>query len=301
MFTTIDTHVAGEAFRIVIQSSIHLKEDDFKANHNLLQESFQDEKELLLNEPRGYRGINGCIVVPSKLADFGLLFFNHDKDVVFKYGGLVASVTALLETGNLNAKENANYKIETIHGIHEVRAIFENQEVMKVYLESNDCKVIENREEYRLVEVDESRNYLIFPLPNSIAGIDLEHLSSINKWGKGASRRFSNEKAVFDGIIITEIMDSTTNEVRTVTFEKDGSIARSPGFDSTFAILTALRLTANEHTSLVNQSIFDSSITARHLPGSYNRFSVEIEGFTIGLHQFIYDQTDPLKTGFLLK
>ncbi|WP_373895786.1 proline racemase family protein [Virgibacillus sp. CBA3643] len=301
MFSTIDTHVAGEAFRIIIQSSIDLNEDNVKSNHQLLQNFYQDEKDFLLNEPRGHRGMNGCIIISSKVADYGLLFFNHDQEAQFKYGGLVTSVTALIETGNLNVKENGIYKIETIQGIHEVRVNFENQEVSKVLIESNECKVLENNGEYQLVEVDESRNYVIFPLPDSIPNIDLDHLAFINKWGRKTVDRFTDENIPFDGIVITQSSGAAGNEICSVTFEKDGSITRSPGMDSTFAIFTALKKISNENNQLTNYSIFDSSITANYLPGTLNRFSVEIQGFTTGMHQFIFDKKDPLKNGFLLK
>lgn len=300
MFSTLDTHVEGEAFRIVIQSSIHLNENDIHLNHKLLQESYQKEKDFLLKEPRGHQGMNGCIVIPSKLADYGLLFFNHDKQVSFQYGGLVASITALLETGNLTANEQGIYKIETVCGIYTVRAAFDNQEVSSVYIESDESKVVEKREEYQLVEIEKNRNYLVFPLPDSIPGINLAYLSAINKWGKAMAKRLSTEKIRFDGIVIAEELDSSKNELRSVTFERDGNMIRSPGIDSTFAILTAQRLIKNKYKALKNDSIFGSSISVQHLPGSYNRYSVTLQGFTTGLHQFILDEDDPLRKGFLL-
>ncbi|GAB3797584.1 proline racemase family protein [Virgibacillus kimchii] len=301
MYSTIDAHVAGEPFRIVIQSSINLNGDDIKSNHQLLQQSFQDEKELLLNEPRGHRGMNGCIVTSSNVADFGVLFFNHDQEVPFKYEGLVTSVTALLETGNLKEKENGIYKIETIHGTFSVKVTFENQEVSNVYLESNTCKVKEVSPEYQIVTVDDSRNYAIFPLLDSIPGINIDHLSSIKQWGKKTTERFINENILFDGIIMTEMLDKAKNKIRSVTFEKDGAITRSPVMDSTFAIFTAIREKSNEYDHLTNYSIFNSSITAYPLSETTDRFSVDIQAFTTGIHQFIYDEADQLKNGFLLK
>ncbi|MFA1820965.1 proline racemase family protein [Virgibacillus oceani] len=302
MFSTIDTHVEGEAFRIVIQSPINLNQNDFESNQQLLQMSYHGEKEFLLNEPRGHRGMNGCVVIPSKAADFGLLFFNHDPEIHFNYGGLAASVTALLETGNLKVNENGVYKIETIQGIYVVKANLENQEVTGVYLESKACRITDKKNEYHVVEIDGNRSYIILPLPESIPGIDINHLSSINKWGKKITERFHNENMAFNGVIITdEITNTDANAIRSVTFEKDGNITRSPGIDSTFAILTGLRETLNEYTYLINNSIFNSSITASLLLGTEDKFFVEVQGFTTGIHQFIYDKDDPLKNGFLLK
>ncbi|WP_106497798.1 proline racemase family protein [Lentibacillus sp. Marseille-P4043] len=301
MFTTIDTHVAGEAFRIIVHSAITLHEKNLELNQALVEEKYRHEKELLLNEPRGHRGMNGCIVIPSNTADFACVFVNHDHDVQFKYAGLVASVTALLETGNLAKKENNVYDIDTVNGIHSVYASFENQEVCTTRIKSGACQLAETTDDYRLVEIDQSRSYLIYDLPETIAGIRVEDLASIKKWGMETAEQMRSKCILFDGIVITEPHNEKRNEVRSVTFEKDGSILRSPGIDSTFAILTVLSNGTKPLTELTNYSIFDSKLTATFITETNNRFSVETQGFVTGIHQFIYDQEDPLQNGFLLQ
>lgn len=299
MFSTIDAHVAGEAYRIVIHSSIILDKGSIRANHELFKKTYHNEKCFLLNEPRGHRGMHGCIILPSNVADYGLLFFNH-SGMKFNYGGLVATVTALLETGNLPKKDGDFYQVETINGIYTIKVAYENQEVSSVYLESGKCRVIEKNREYSLVAVDVSRNYMIVALPDVIPNINLDHLSSITKWGKYATDKYTNEQVVFDGIIITKPTNAIANEVISVTFEKDGSISRSPGIDSTLAILTARLDDSEQRTQLTNRNIFGSTLTAHKLDDPSNRLSIETQGFTTGIHQFIYDQADPLKNGFLL-
>lgn len=83
-FSTIDVHVAGEAFRIVTNSSIKFYEENIEKANDRLRTSFTHEKNLLLNEPRGHRGMHGCLVLPTKLADVRVLFFQHEdrKSVV---------------------------------------------------------------------------------------------------------------------------------------------------------------------------------------------------------------------------
>ena len=64
MYTAVDVHVNGEAFRV-------MKDVPCKYYYSLeqLNEQFSgelaEERKLLLNEPRGFIGLNGCIVVPS--------------------------------------------------------------------------------------------------------------------------------------------------------------------------------------------------------------------------------------------
>lgn len=73
-FQTIDTQVVGEAFRIIVQSPIMLMHEDILEADHQLNTQFEDTKQLLLNEPRGHRGMNGCLVLPSAIASYRLLF-----------------------------------------------------------------------------------------------------------------------------------------------------------------------------------------------------------------------------------
>src|SRR5690625_2878866 len=110
VFTTVDTHVLGETYRIVTQSPIQFTGTNINENDEFLQNNYAIEKKLILNEPRGHRGINGCIVLPSTKADYQLLFFNHEGVSCFQYEGLFASLTALLETGNISRTKDNLYK-----------------------------------------------------------------------------------------------------------------------------------------------------------------------------------------------
>ncbi|MBE1553333.1 proline racemase family protein [Sporosarcina limicola] len=300
MFSTIDTHVAGEAFRVVIQSSIVLQSGDVQSNHDELRYNFEDEKNLLLNEPRGHRGMHGCLVTSSNVANFRLLFFNHNNVNNFKYEGLLTTVTALIETGNIKRTANDVYKVETVNGIFEVKVLVENQEVTSVSIESGVCSIDSLNPEFVSVTVDDDRKYLLFNLPSSVPGIQLEYLAALTSWGSEKVEKLSNENIYFDGIVLIESSPSTPNKVRSMTFEKDGYILRSPGIDSTFAILTALLSVSNDYSEVENISVFESVLTANLLSGDAYRFSVETEAFVTGMHQFILDHEDPLRNGFLL-
>ena len=300
MYNTIDTHVGGEAFRIVTQSPIAFLGGDVQANHDELQRNFTNEKHLLLNEPRGHRGIHGCVVVPSSNANLQLLFFNHEAVMNFKYEGLLATVTALIETGNLKRTADDCYQVETVHGIYTVKANVERQEVVAVAIESEACSVVNANPEYVTVQVDNARNYLLFTLPDSIPGIELEHLAALNNWGIDKTAELTKENVEYAGVVLVESGTSLGQKVRSVTFEKDGYILRSPGVDSTFAILTSLLNTPGGPSEIENNSIFGSSLTAKVLVEGACRFSLETEAFVTGSHEFIFDQDDPLKDGFLL-
>jgi proline racemase len=140
VFSTIDTHVAGEAYRIIVYSSIILDKPDIKENNQVLHQVYQDECDFLLNEPRGHKGMHGCVVLPSKKADFGLLLFAHHKESLFSYSGLIGAVTALLETGKLQRTDNDNYTVETIYGIYQVQATVQNEKVTSILLKNSGSR-----------------------------------------------------------------------------------------------------------------------------------------------------------------
>src|SRR5699024_745407 len=236
--------------------------------------------------------MHGCIVVPSSVADFGVLFFNHDQNVQFQYGGLVATITALLETGHLKQREDQTYMIETIDGIFCMKVTTNDLEVTSVYLESDQCNVYQWEENYQIISVDGKRDYALLTLPKEIPMIHLDYLSKINQWGKKMINRFVSLHSL-DGIIVIEPINGHENHVRSVTFMRDETILRSPGFDSTFEILTALREKNKSIQQLSNESIFNSYLTAK-LISKDNRFSLETEGFITGIHEFVVDPDDPL-------
>lgn len=300
MFSTIDTHVEGKAFRIVTQSPIRLNEKDIKANHKYLQTHFENEKNLLLNEPRGHRDMRGCIVIPSNEADIGLLFFNHEGQGDFTYSGLFAVITALLETGNIAQHANNEYTIETAYGIYTVQVTMKGSEVRSVYVENQETTHEQVKDDIPAVTVDGKRTYVLCPLPKTIPTIDVPYLIQLNHWGRDMCSRLQAEKVSFDGVVLVEEKSSSDTTVRSVTFEKDGNILRSPGVDSTIALLASKKAHHSSIKELTNESIFGSELTVKGIHET-DRYAVEAEAFVTGLQDFIYDEDDPLKDGFLLK
>ncbi|MFD2129884.1 proline racemase family protein [Pseudogracilibacillus auburnensis] len=299
MFSSIDVHVLGEAYRIVVQSPILLSNGDVHVNNQVLQNNFSTEKKLLLNEPRGHRGINGCLILPSKTANYQLLFFNHENVATFKYEGLAASLTALLETGNLQRTKDDIYQIETNKGIYNIEANIVNGEVINIQIENKHAHIMELSDEFRKVSIDNDRNYLVYELPNFIKSIDIINLEAITTWGIEKTSQLNEQSVCYEGVILTKKQASSLQHFKTVTFEKDGYIKRTPGIDSTVAIFTSVVKDAS--TNIQNETIFKSRLTATKVTGSEGKYILRLRPFVTGSHQFILDNDDPLKNGFLLK
>lgn len=301
MFSTIDTHVAGEAFRIIIHSPLVLDQQNIEENHKVLHQKYKDECDFLLNEPRGHKGMNGCVVLPSGRADLGILLFSHTQRKLFSYSGLVAIITALLETGNLERTKNDKYSIETIYGIYQVQATVREEQVVSVSLKNKETRVVDSKSDFQVVDIDGERRYVVTALLDEIPGIRLDYLSWIMKQGKDAVGKYTEMYPMLSGVILTEREAKGDNNVRSITFDSEGKIVRSPGIDSTFAILSLYIDTGRKKAELTNKNIYDSELIAHVVDEKTKQFSIQTQGFITGMHQFVYDRDDPLKNGFLLK
>lgn len=296
LYSSIDAHAAGEAYRIVTQSPIRPAGKDIREKAAQLSAGFRTEKNLLLNEPRGHRGMHGCIVTDSAGADAGLLFFVHDRVSTFKYEGVMAALTALLETGNQAVAETGEYAMDTVTGIHRVKADVSGDEVRAVQVESRSAEV-SGEPERPSVRIDGERDYLIYPLPADIPAIELDHLAAIADWGLAKTRSLTDEKVPFTGVILVEKV--ADGKVRTVTFEPDGYILRSPGVDTTLALLAEQAKRTGAGT-IENDSIFGSPLTAELTDGNRLAGTVRTEPFITGTHDFVFDREDPLEQGFVI-
>ncbi|PCD81240.1 proline racemase [Lysinibacillus fusiformis] len=283
-FQTIDTQVVGEAFRIIVQSPIMLMHEDILEADHQLNTQFEDTKQQLLNEPRGHRGMNGCLVLPSAIASYRLLFFQHAASANFKYEALVATMTALIEQGTIELSKNNTYSIETVKGVYEayVKLSEKRDAVLSVHLVVKPAHL-----EGEQVIIDNERRYMVVEKPRQIKAIVLEELAEISTWGLLESEKYSTA----DGVIMYEQL---VGSVRSVTFERDGYILRSPGVDSTLALIAVL----GEEAVKKNDSIFGSSIEIiqKHEAG----YEIALTGYITGIHQFVVDREDPLQHGFII-
>ena len=295
VYSTVDTHIFGEAFRIVVHSSMRWLHETIEEAQAHVMEQFQFERNILLNEPRGHRGMNGCLVCPSTEAQFGLAFFNHPDSTVFKQEALLAATTALIEMGTIERTEDDRYQVETAYGTYTITAKVEDGEVVETSMFVDASEVVEKTEAFTKVRVGDNRFYRLYVLPPEIPTIDVAHLGMIERWGATITKQLKQAEASVEGIVLIEEFEE--GHVRTVTFEKDGYILRSPGIDVTCAILAVENV-----QRFTNTSIFHSTLSVEQLTTTTGKIKqlVRGEAFVTGSHDFLVDADDPLQNGFLL-
>jgi len=310
-YTATDVHVAGEAFRII-------KDAPFVHYQSLqeLNEQFplvyEEEIKLLLNEPRGFAGLNGCLVVPpfKSGADAAVVFFDHSRTFTVQYGGVVAVITALLECGQLKAKPSNEYSIETVSGIVKITAAMEDDEVKSVELESGAFKIVATNAAVSYVDVQTEvtlvqgdQVYAIFDKAELPFEIETENLPEINQWGQKAIEALEGKSV--DRVILLDHSQKSEGKIKTVTFRPDNYIVRSPGF-GTLAACSAYLIGNGDvpaDSPIENESIFNGKLTAELSAQNEAGFEFvfKARGFITGMQSYVLDPTDPLAAGFLLK
>lgn len=311
-YTAIDVHVAGEAFRI-IKDAPFVHYQSLQELNKQLPLAYDEEINLLLNEPRGFAGLNGCLIVPpfKSGADAAVVFFDHNGIVPMQYGGVVAVITALLECGQLKKKPSNEYNIETVRGVVAVTAVMEDDEVKSVELKSEPCQVVQTnvavshldlQTEVTFVKADQL--YAIFDKAKLPFEIKMEALPEINQWGQKAIEALEGKQSV-SRVVLLNHSQKNEGKIKTVTFRPDNYIVRSPGFGTAAACSTYLLGNGDISADrpIENESIFNGKLTAKLSAQNETgyEFSFSARGFITGMQTYVLDPTDPLSAGFLLK
>lgn len=303
MYTAIDVHVAGEAFRI-IKDIPFMRYSSLAELQERLSYTFMKEIKVLLQEPRGFAGMSGCIIVPPTdlQADVAVLFINQEGIVPLHYGGIVASLTVLLESGQLKQKETNQYTIETVLGLFSVTAIVENHTVVSVTLISAPCHFVQKQAAYTLIQADYL--YAVFQKPEQCGEIDVTNLPILKEWMRTTYDTYFKTSEV-QRVVLMDDSNISERRIKTITFRNDEYIVRSPGFGSTMACyMSALSSIDKDYTlSFINESIFHSSLVIQKIEKikSGDVFAIQSRGFITGMQTFLLEETDPFPEGFLLK
>jgi trans-L-3-hydroxyproline dehydratase len=103
---TLDMHAAGEPLRIVTGGMAELEGDTILERRRYMQAHLDHVRRALMWEPRGHYDMYGAIITPpvSDGADLGVLFMHNEGYSTMCGHGIIALVTALIETGALPAR-----------------------------------------------------------------------------------------------------------------------------------------------------------------------------------------------------
>src|SRR5205807_8498517 len=129
VITTIDAHAAGEPLRIITSGLPELQGATMLERRQYMQQHYDHIRKALMWEPRGHRDMYGCVVTApvTPAADLGVLFMHNEGYSTMCGHGIIALVTALLETGAFPAKEQRTpVNLDTPAGLVRATAHLDN-------------------------------------------------------------------------------------------------------------------------------------------------------------------------------
>lgn len=332
LFTTIDTHSGGEPLRIITGGIPHLKGNTQLERAAYFQSHYDHIRQLLMSEPRGHHGMVGCVITPpaSEDAHFGVLFMHNEGLSTMCGHGIIAAVTAWIETGQLQL-EGADpcILIDSPAGRITAYAECEGTEVKSVsfdnvpsFVYATDVPVSLRGLDFT-VDIAYGGAFYAIVGAKELGGVRLHEseLPDLQTWGREIKQTIEAKMAVnhpiepglagLHGVMITDpenVRQADTN-YRNVTIFADEQFDRSPGGAGMCAHLATLvhrgKLKHGEasiHEGIVGTQIAGKVISAT-MVGPYRAIIPRITGnaFITGFQNFVVDSTDPLAEGFLLR
>ena len=328
--TTLDVHAAGEPLRIITGGLGDLPGQTMLARRRWLREHLDHVRRALMHEPRGHRDMYGCVVTPpvSDEADLGVLFCHNEGYSTMCGHGIIALVTALLETGALPARgEHTPVAIDTPAGL--VRATghlgadgrVERVSLVNVpsFLYRRDLTV--EVPAIGCVTLDVAFGgafYAVLPaerVGRRVAGEQVAPLVQVARALKQAvtaalaiEHPLDDDLGFLYGVIFTDAPEDPAHHSRNLCVFADSEVDRSPtgtGVSARLALHHAKgEVRAGETVAIESilgrRSVFEGRIVGVTRVGSHEAVVPEVSGraFLTGRHEFVIDPDDLLGQGF---
>ncbi|USG99154.1 proline racemase family protein [Thermococcus argininiproducens] len=322
----VDTHTEGEPTRILL-SGVNVKGEDIIEKRKYFKENYDWIRTALLHEPRGHGDQFGAVLVPSEIADFGVIYMDTAGYLDMCGHATMGIATALVELGIIEPNEPyTSIKLETPAGLVEAKTRVENGVVKEVtVVDVPSFHVGEFEIEYPKigkinVDVAFGGNFYVIANAKDL-GLRVRK-DYINKLIPAALKLIevaNNQievhhprKGVQNRINLAMLTDEPEREGsngKNVVIWGEGSVDRSPcGTGSASRVATLYsKGVLKEGDIFIHESIlgtqFKIKIVGTTKIGDYTAIIPEITGsaYITKISQDIISKNDPLWKGFLLK
>lgn len=146
MISAVDSHTEGEPARVVIGGVPPIPGQTFQEKWQWARENLEELRTMLMFEPRGGSHYSGSIITEACTpgADFGVIFIEVSGFLPMCGHGTIATVTVLLETGMVQAREPVTeLTLDTPAGLVKARAAVEDGLVKDVTIQNVPAFVIQ--------------------------------------------------------------------------------------------------------------------------------------------------------------
>ncbi len=334
---TIDAHTAGEPLRIVIDGVGPIPGATILEKRRFARERIDDLRRALMWEPRGHADMYGAIITEPVLegSDVGVLFLHNGGFSTMCGHGVIALVTALVETGHLakseespsTGEESPTIRIDTPAGLVVARAACDGGRVRSVSFENVPSFLFARDRSVDVPGIGPVRYdvafggafYAIFDSADLGVGLGPAEAGAHIELGRRLKRAvqddlviehpFEKDLAFLYGTIVTGPPEDPAHHSRNVCVFADGEVDRSPtgtGVSARAALLHARGEIALGERFTV-ESILGTCMTGRALEstrfGPHAAVIPEVAGSAhlVGRSEWWIDPDDPLRHGFLLR
>ena len=328
--TTIDTHTAGEPFRVISSGFPELPGDTMLAKRRYIKQHHDELRTALMWEPRGHADMYGCIVTPpvSAEADFGILFLHNEGYSSMCGHGIIGITVVALETGMVSmTTPETTIKIDSPAGLITSRADIEGEKVRSVRFDNVPSFVFSQNDRITVPGIGTVTYDIAFggAFYAFVKAEEVGLTTTENYFSKLIEKGMAIKRAIMDsrciehpfekdlsflyGTIFIGPPRTKTVHSSNVCIFADGEVDRSPTGTGVSARL-ALHYAKGEiglQEPIIIESIIGTTFTGRVVRpvtfGSYAAVIPEVEGtsFITGRHEFLIHPDDPLKNGFILR
>lgn len=330
---TLDLHAAGEPLRIVTDGFPELPGATILERRRYCREHFDHLRKALMWEPRGHHEMYGCLVTSpvTREADAGVLFLHNEGYSTMCGHGIIALVTALIETGTIEAtQQRMPVTLDTPAGLVRATAHLNiDGQVEQVSFINVPSFLYKRDVEIELAGIGRvlldiaygGAFYAILPaerlglrvLPEQTE--QLVALGTAIKEAVNASQTiehpFESELGFLYGTILTDAPENPAHHSRNICVFANAEVDRSPtgtGVSARLALHHAKgELQDHElitiESLLGERSVFQGQVVEETQVGRYSAIVPEVRGqaFVTGRHEFLIDPRDTLGQGFLLR
>jgi len=332
---TIDAHVAGEPLRLITSGFPSPIGASMLDKREWVREHCDELRRALMREPRGHSDMYGAVLTEAchAAAHAGVLFMHNEGYSTMCGHGVIAVGTIAVECGLIKlADPSEPLLLESPAGLVRARMSVAGKDGSQAHPRVH-AVAFENVPSFvyrpglsialgdRVVPVDVAFGGAFYAIVDSEAvGIPLRRdaLGELRRVGMEIARAVETALRVVHpsstgicgiyGTIFTGMAEHPEANLRNVTVFADAQVDRSPcgtGTAAVMAVLDAMGLLLPGqpfvHESLLGTR-FRGRVLRRTAVGELEAIVIEIEGtaWITGEHEFLIDDEDPLRDGFLL-
>lgn len=326
----IDSHTAGEATRIVVGGIPNIKGNTMPEKKQYLEDHLDHIRTAIMLEPRGHNEMFGSVMTQpcDPDADFGIIFMDGGGYLNMCGHGSIGAMTVAVETGVVPMEEPVTKVVmEAPAGIIKGDVKVENGKVQSVSIFNVPAFLYKRDQEVELpgvgkVKFDISFGGSFFAIVHaSQLGLKIEPKNAAKLTDLAMELRDIINRDIeiqhptlehIKTVDLVEIWDEPTNPKATyknVVIFGQGQVDRSPCGTGTSAKLATLHAKGElkEGEKFVYESIlgtlFEGEIVGTTKVGEFDAVLPKITGsaYMTGFNNFLIDEDDPVKYGFILK